>query len=703
MNINRLHFVDPSNVTGLGSTKGDLFSTDTNGGLTTISTGPNGYVLSANSGTTSGLEWLDSSTLEFDGTIEDSAFTIFNTADDSKKIQFDASDIASGTTRTFTAPDTSMILVGQTGNGLFDHTSLGMSDTATEFTSIAINGNLSPDISRYLSFRSVGFPDNGLAGVTFSGDDGDGAFITPDNYQFVMYAASASWRLMKRVTTGSPPPMPFINGTIMSIPMNTSSAIRFHKTGEGDSVYTQLNTSSLTTTRTLTAPDKSGTIALTTDIVAAQEFIALNDTPSAYTSAANQILSVNGAEDAVIFPVIVVGSISGQTNTGDSLAFGLNSSVNTSGSIAIGNTAVAANANSISIGPNVNSSTNMISIGHDFTVPAVSSNSIIMGEDLTITTSALNSIILNVEGVASSSFNTVANCISIGRRNGIGLNGTNIICIGDTADVGDNSNRVLCIGNSVSGGLATGSDCVDCILIGNPFMDSNDTQNIYIGDASDIGNNSDNIIMGYTSIFYYNDKNVIIGGHTQVSGEPVISSTFANSSVAIGYNSAAGGSSNGVVSIGSEIKNQVSNTNRIRGFSLGAMSDRPNLNCSAKMGVITQEINLNVLGTTDISVPSPSSGTDPLFYPTEINIYQVSPGSASSPVIDFGTSTNATLWKNFTTYDPTLAAHKRTTINTLDSTDGTAGTLRVTVSTASTDQCLTRIQWVGFLVLFDDY
>jgi hypothetical protein len=232
----------------------------------------------------------------------DTVFSIDNTnkrvrfhdfTDDSKIGQFDVSGISTSTTQTYALPDASGTLllednsttvsnktidssndvadgalsdnVVKRSSNNWDTTSLGMSSTETNLTQISLNGSLNPDISRYFTFNSSGangFPDKGLAGIIFTGVDGDGEFISPDNWRYVMYAAGASWRLSRMTTSGAAPSMPHLDGTVISVRMGTESGIRIHKNNEGDNVYARLNTFDLSAPRVFTFPDTSGTLLL---------------------------------------------------------------------------------------------------------------------------------------------------------------------------------------------------------------------------------------------------------------------------------------------------------------------------------------------------------------------------------------------------------------------------------------------------------
>lgn len=62
MNINSVNFSSSTNITGIVSAKGDIISSTDGSGLTPLSVGADGTVLTANSGESTGLEWQTQAT-----------------------------------------------------------------------------------------------------------------------------------------------------------------------------------------------------------------------------------------------------------------------------------------------------------------------------------------------------------------------------------------------------------------------------------------------------------------------------------------------------------------------------------------------------------------------------------------------------------------------------------------------------------------
>jgi hypothetical protein len=378
-----------------------------------------------------------------------------------------------------------------------------------------------------------------------------------------------------------------------------------------------------------------------------QEFIALTDTPIEYANSGRKILSVSGAEDAVLFPDILVGSISGQTTIGDSVSFGLDSSVSAPNAVAIGSNSSAVGQYSVSLGHSVEAGNESVIIGRN-------NNSNFLGNENTV--------------LIGRSLFSVNNC-------------TNINLIGNTISTDDNCANVTIIGN-------------------NTFTDASNTNIIAIGGGvGTIDTRDGNIFIGYMDEFFYTNRTTWIGS-SDITNNP---SSFAEDAVVLGHNAYVGSSSVGSTAIGAGMRNRIHNSNRIRGFSTGFMSDTPMFNCSSKTAVITTEINTSSTGTNDINIPAAPGGVSRFFYPTEINIYQTSTtgSDSSSPTLEFGTSSNSTLWKSVNTYNPLLAVGSRTLVDNLDSTNGSNTDLRVTVQTASVTVALIRVQWVGFFVVYD--
>ena len=380
-----------------------------------------------------------------------------------------------------------------------------------------------------------------------------------------------------------------------------------------------------------------------------QEFIALTDTPIEYANSGRKILSVNGAEDAVLFPDILVGSISGQTTTGDSVSFGLDSSVSAPNAVAIGSNSSAVGQYSVSIGDSVEAGNESVIIGRN-------NNSNFSGNENTV--------------LIGRSLFSINNC-------------TNINLIGNTISTDDNCANVTIIGNNT----ITGAFNTNIIAIG--------------GGVGTMDTRDGNIFIGYMDEFFYNNRTTWIGS-SDITNNP---SSQAEDAVVLGHNAYVGGGPNntGTSVIGAGQRSRISESNRIRGFSAGFMSDTPMFNCSSKTAVITTEINTSTTGTNDINMPNAPGGVLRFFYPTEINIYQTSTTGTdpSSPTLEFGTSSNSTLWKSVNTYDPLLTVGSRTLVDNLDSTNGTNTDLRVTVQTASVTVALIRVQWVGFFVVYD--
>lgn len=191
---------------------------------------------------TTGNQTLSDKILDNSNTIAvlDTEFTLENAAGGpGDEIQFDLSAVTAP--RTISFANTDLTVVGRV-SGSWSSTSLGLSSAGT-YSDIQLGGAQNTD--RFFRFRSGGGAPNGLAGVCLSSFDSNNWFLAAD--------ANDGGALKLFWNNSLPSADGELGDAILSVDQGTKD-LQLHQSGD-DTVYEALDVSQLTAPRTGTFPD----------------------------------------------------------------------------------------------------------------------------------------------------------------------------------------------------------------------------------------------------------------------------------------------------------------------------------------------------------------------------------------------------------------------------------------------------------------
>lgn len=171
-------------------------------------------------------------------TVLDTALTIEDAGNPGSTAQFRVPN--SGTQRTYTLADGSMVLVGRGTGGLWNLESLGLTGTANTFNAITMNA--AANIDRFFRFGSVG---SGQAGVMLSSFSSNNWAVLGDG------SAGGDFRIYWN--NSIPSANNELGDAVLSVDAGTKD-LQLHQSGD-DTVYEALDVSQLTAPRTGTFPD----------------------------------------------------------------------------------------------------------------------------------------------------------------------------------------------------------------------------------------------------------------------------------------------------------------------------------------------------------------------------------------------------------------------------------------------------------------
>ena len=228
----------------------DLLQTDTN--YTYIF--PDAQGADAELVSTGGAQTLSGKTLDDSNTIEvvDSNLAILGTGGGNAAF-FDANALSSD--RTFDFPNVDMTFIGREGSQ-WSTTSLGMSNAAGSYDNILLVAT--SDIDRFFRFRTGGGGNPGSAGITLSAFDDDSyslAAVSNGDHDFTIF-----WNAT------APSAYDELGIAVFSI-SGVTQQTQLHNPSDPAS-YATFDVSGLSAVRTLAIPNKAGTIALISDVVA---------------------------------------------------------------------------------------------------------------------------------------------------------------------------------------------------------------------------------------------------------------------------------------------------------------------------------------------------------------------------------------------------------------------------------------------------
>ena len=246
--------------------------------------------------------------------VQDNNFTISDDVDSTKLIAFQASGITTGTTRTLTAPDASGTIALTSDLSSYQP----LDSTLTSLAAYNTNGLLTQTATDTFTGRTLTGP---AAGITVS--NGDGVSGNPtlalandlsaveglSGTGVAVRTASDTWTT--RTITGTSDEVTVTNGDGVSgaptLSLSTTLALRtktvqvqdnnFTISDDGDStklVAFQVSGVTTGTTRTMTIPNASGTLALTSDLSSYQPLDSTLTSLAAYNT--NGILTQTSAD-----------------------------------------------------------------------------------------------------------------------------------------------------------------------------------------------------------------------------------------------------------------------------------------------------------------------------------------------------------------------------------------------------------------------